>query len=96
MPTPGNGVYMKAMHLPAGHKATSHKHNFEHFSLLARGSMEGCVDGLKENHEGPCVITVKAGVVHEFYAITDCDVFCIHATDETDPDRIDGTLIKGE
>lgn len=96
MPTPGNGVYMKQMHLPAGHEATSHKHNYFHYSLLAKGVMDGEVDGAIERHEGPCVINIDAGKTHKFYAITDCDVFCIHATDESDPDRIDETLIKGE
>lgn len=32
-----SGVYVRQMHLPAGHFAQSHRHKFEHVSILAQG-----------------------------------------------------------
>lgn len=34
----GKQVYVKQMHLPAGHVAQSHKHTFDHLSILAVGN----------------------------------------------------------
>ena len=39
-------------------------------------------------------MTIVADVAHKIYAVTDIVWFCIHATNETDADKIDHTLIK--
>lgn len=89
-------VYMKEMHLPAGHFAETHKHTFPHSSVVLRGRVLLEVDGVTTEHEGPECITIGAGAVHTITALTDSEWYCIHETDETDPARIDHTLIKGE
>ena len=43
--------------------------------------------------EAPACIEIKAGLTHGVKAITDCVWFCIHATDEKDPSRVDELLI---
>lgn len=93
MPTPGNGVYIKQMHLPVGHYVETHKHNYDHFGLLGAGIAEVELDGVTERKQGPCVIEIKAGKVHKITAVTSIDWFCIHASNETDPEKIDETLI---
>ncbi len=41
----------------------------------------------------PACIEIRAGLTHGVKAITDCVWFCIHATDEQDPSKVDDVLI---
>jgi len=41
----------------------------------------------------PACIEIRAGLTHGVKAITDCVWFCIHATDEKDPSKVDDVLI---
>jgi hypothetical protein len=45
--------------------------------------------------EAPACVDVKAGLVHGIKAIEDCVWYCIHATDEKDPSKVDKDIIKG-
>ena len=89
-----NRAYAKQMHLPAGHVAHSHKHSFDHLSILALGRAQVAVDDDVHTYEAGACILIKANAVHEITALDDCIWFCIHATDITDPLVIDSTLIK--
>lgn len=88
------GVYVKQMHLKANYCVDTHKHNFDHFGLLGRGSVIVEIDGKQETHTAPSLIIIKADKTHKITALTDIDWFCIHATDMTDPQSIDEVLIK--
>lgn len=90
----GPKVYAKQMRLAAGQAVATHKHRFDHLSILARGEAVVEVDGTSTTHTGPTGITIAAGREHTITALTDIDWFCIHATDETDVDAIDATLIQ--
>lgn len=93
-----DAVYAKQMHLPAGHVAMSHKHAYSHLSVLAAGK---CIvttigaDGeeVAKEYQSPACIDIKAGVEHQIEAVEDVDWFCIHATQETDPAKIDEVAI---
>lgn len=87
------GLYAKETHIPAGIKLTQHSHTFDHLSALMKGSVMVEVNGRGEVHVAPKLLTIKAGQAHEVTAITDVVWACLHATDETDADRIDETLI---
>ena len=64
----------------AGQKATGHKHPHDHQTLLAHGAISCVADGVRSTFEAPHVIVVRAGVHHEFEALTDdTTFFCIHA-----------------
>lgn len=91
------GVYAKEMHLPAGFSAVSHAHAYDHMSILGKGIVDVTTDtdGTKR-YVAPACLEVKAGVNHMITAIDDATWFCIHATDETDPDKIDRVAIEGE
>jgi len=91
-----NGVYAKQMHLPKGHMAISHKHAYSHLSILAAGSAVVATDGRSRLFHAPACIEIEAGVNHSITAIEDVTWFCIHATDETDPDKVDRVLIQGD
>lgn len=90
-------VYAKEMHIPAGSVAMSHKHSYSHLSCLAKGeciittSIEG--SEVSKEYRAPAMIEIKAGVHHQIEAVTDIAWFCIHATPEKDPDKIDKIAI---
>lgn len=88
------GVYAKQMTLPAGHFAVKHTHNYDHLSILAQGEVVVIVDEEVTYYEAPACISIKAGQEHRIEAIEDAVWFCIHASDETDSDKIDEVLIR--
>lgn len=86
--------YAKQMTLPKGHYAETHSHNYDHLSILASGEVVVVVDGVESHHIGPDCITIKANQEHFIFAVTDSTWFCVHSTDETDPDKVDEVIIK--
>jgi quercetin dioxygenase-like cupin family protein len=88
-------IYAKQMKLPAGHFAVSHKHNYDHLSILSTGIAEVTTDTETRQYTAPACIDIKAGVEHKIVAITDVDWFCLHHTTETDVNKIDKVLIQG-
>jgi quercetin dioxygenase-like cupin family protein len=87
-------LYMKEMSLPARHWAHSHKHNFDHIAFVYKGRVKVVVNGKETMLDGPDAIQIRADAVHKITAVTDTIWFCLHETDETDPDKIDHTLVK--
>lgn len=91
-----SGVYAKQMHLPKGHVAVSHKHAYDHLSILAAGAVVVRTDEGSRVHRAPACLEIKAGVNHAITALEDVTWFCIHATDETDPETVDRVVIQKE
>ena len=91
-----DGLYAKESVFPAGMSILKHTHNFSHLSILAKGKVVVLKGDELEIVEAPACIEIKAGLTHGVKAITDCVWFCIHATDEKDPSKVDEVLIKGE
>jgi quercetin dioxygenase-like cupin family protein len=90
-----DGLYAKEMRVEAGQAILKHTHDFSHLSILARGRVAMLIGDEIEVIEAPACIDVKAGLVHGIKAIEDCVWYCIHATDEKDPAKVDEVLIKG-
>jgi mannose-6-phosphate isomerase-like protein (cupin superfamily) len=94
----GGGVYAKQTVFRPGLILSQHKHRHEHLSLLTHGTVLVSVDGLVSKHTatglGPVVLTIPAGKHHKVESLTAVVWFCIHATDETDPEKVDHELIK--
>jgi quercetin dioxygenase-like cupin family protein len=91
----GGGVYCKLMEIEDGREVPTHKHKFDHLSTLFSGCCIVEANGQQETYYAPDVITIMAGVVHTILAVNGPVVWgCIHATDETDADNIDETLIE--
>lgn len=90
----GGGVYSKEVRLPAGYSMGKHTHSHDHLSILGSGTAVLVVDGTPRTITGPVCLTIQAGKVHEVYAVTDIVWFCTHATEETNPDKIDHELVK--
>lgn len=89
----GGGVYAKEMRVAAGVAIAQHKHRFDHLSLLASGSVEVEVDGMRTTHNAPACLTIKAGKHHGVKALTDVVWYCIHATECADEDEVDAALV---
>jgi quercetin dioxygenase-like cupin family protein len=88
-----SGVYAKDTRIPAGVTLTQHTHPFDHLSILASGTAIVTVDDMAETLTGPVCLTVVANKVHSVQAVTDVVWFCIHATDETDPNNVDMVIL---
>ena len=88
-----SGVYAKETRIPAGHVLVQHAHKYGHLSILASGSVELLVDGIKSIVEAPACLTIAAGKHHGVKSLTDVVWYCVHATDCTDEDDIDEVLI---
>lgn len=90
-----DGLYAKEAFVPAGAAILKHMHDFSHLSILAKGRVAVMKGDLIEIIEAPACIEIKANVTHGVKAMSDCVWFCIHATDEKDPLKVDDVLIKG-
>ena len=88
-----SGVYAKETRIPAGHILVQHKHKFDHLSILASGSVELIVDGVKSVVHAPACLTIEANRHHGVKSLTDVVWYCVHATECTDIDSIDEVLI---
>ena len=88
------GVYTKETRIPAGYVLVQHAHKHDHLSILASGSVELAVDGVKSVVHAPACLTIAAGKHHGIKSITDVVWYCVHATDCTDEDEIDEVLIE--
>lgn len=89
-----DGLYAKEMMIPKGFIAGSHAHNYSHFSILAKGRVILRTDEYNKEYAAPACIEIKAGVHHMIEALEDSAWFCIHATTETDPEKVDEVLIE--
>lgn len=89
-----SGTYLKRMTLPANWEVQTHKHTFDHASILAKGKVIVTANGVESEYVAGDCIDIKANIAHKIISIEDSIWFCIHATSETDPDKIDHTLIK--
>ena len=87
-------LYTKTMWLEAGQTMGKHKHSYSHLSILGQGRALVTTPAGAVEYTAPACITIAANVEHVVHALTDVKWFCIHATDETDPAKIDEVLIN--
>ena len=91
------GLYAKEMNLAKGTFLVQHKHTYDHLSILAKGHVKVLFEGeLCKEYIAPACINIVKGVNHSVLAMDDSVWYCVHATDETDADHIDESLIKEE
>lgn len=89
------GIYAKETRVDAGQILVQHKHEHDHLSILASGTVELLVEDTRCELTGPATITIKAGKHHGIKALTSVVWYCIHRTDCTDPREVDEVLISG-
>lgn len=88
------GIACKRLRFKRGSYAPQHAHIHDHLSVVASGFCRVEVDGVSTDYGPGDCIEVAAGKVHGVRALTDATWLCLHASDETDPDKIDETLIQ--
>lgn len=88
-----DGVYIKETTFDRGEVVPMHEHVHSHFSVLSRGWVVLTVDGEDRELRSGNVLTIEAGKTHTIRALTQATWLCIWATDETDPEKIDETLV---
>lgn len=92
-----DGLYAKEIHVPEGMMVIQHKHTFSHLSVLAKGKVVVLIDGEEPQViTAPACLDIKADTVHGIKALENVVWFCIHATDEKDPAKVDEVIIKKE
>ena len=89
----GAGTYIKETEFGPGEDVPMHEHVHTHQSVLCQGWALLTVDGVATEIRGPKVLTIEAGHRHQVRALTPITWLCIHASDETDPAKIDETLV---
>ena len=89
------GVYAKQMTIAKDCKIPTHKHVYDHLSILAKGRVQVTVSRETTEYIAPAAIEIKRDLVHTLTAMEDSVWYCIHATDETDPESADKTIIVG-
>ena len=90
-----DGLYAKQMFIPKGYTVGQHEHKFSHLSILAKGKVIVKTDDFEKEYTAPSCLEIKQGINHAIVALEDSVWFCIHATDETNIDKIDKVLITG-
>jgi quercetin dioxygenase-like cupin family protein len=88
-----SGLYAKEMTVPKGYIIGTHAHKFAHLSILAKGKVIVKTDESEAIYEAPACLEIKDGINHAIEALEDTVWFCIHATNETDVNKIDEVLI---
>ena len=89
-----DGLYAKQMVIPKGYTACQHKHNYSHLSILAKGRVNVITDDYNQEYIAPACIEIKAEIYHQIVALEDSVWFCIHATEEADPEQAEELLIS--
>ena len=90
------GLYAKQMFVPQGYVVGTHAHTFNHLSILAKGKVIVRTDEGVAEYTAPACLEIKKGINHAIEALEDTVWFCIHATDETDINKIDKVLIESD
>lgn len=88
------GIYAKESFIPADSMVMQHNHTYDHISILAVGSVELVVDDVKTVIHGPACLTIEAKKHHGIKALTDTVWYCIHASNCTNEDEVDNTIIE--
>lgn len=74
----------------------THVHQFDHLTLLAKGSVEVTVDGTARTFTAPQMIWIAKDKDHQLVALEDGTLaFCIHAVRGEDGEPLEAIDISG-
>ena len=84
-----DNVYIKSTYVPKNVKFYSKRTPDNHVAILGFGEIL-MDDGEKQTRfRAPANYVIPAKTRVAFYTITDCVFYCVHATEETDLDKLD-------
>lgn len=74
-------VWIRQKHFKKrGMVIAGHKHNYDHLSILASGTVLVDADGVQTEHTGPKFLVIRKDVVHTIQALSDNVVwYCVFA-----------------
>lgn len=87
------GVYARALEIPAGIQLTGKIHKFEQLNILAKGKMKVLVGDYYKTVEAPFIVVSPPGTKRIAIALEDCVWITVHGTHETDLELIEKTFI---
>ncbi len=87
------GVYARALEIPAGIQLTGKIHKFEQLNILAKGKMKVLIGDYYKEVEAPFIVVSPPGTKRIAIALEDCVWITVHGTHETDLELIEKTFI---
>lgn len=87
------GVYAREVTIPKGALVTGKIHKTEQINILSKGEMSVLTDEGIKRVQAPFTIVSPAGTKRIALAHTECVWTTIHATEETDLEKIEGEFI---
>ena len=87
------GMYAREMWMPADCLITGKIHLTEHLNILSQGRVSVSNKGESVTMEAPYTFVSPVGTKRAIYAHEDSTWTTIHATDLTDPDKIEDEII---
>ena len=88
------GVYIRTIFMPKGMVIIGHEHRTEHFNLVLKGAAKVIMDGVLTEIRAPSVFVSKPGVRKILEITEDMEWATVHATDETDLEKITEIVVK--
>lgn len=81
-------IFVKYTSSKRGNFLVQHVHEYDHLTMIATGMVRLWVDDvIVGDFQAPAPIEIKAGKKHQFFALTDCTIYCIHRMHENEPDK---------
>lgn len=87
------GLYARAIHIPKGTLLTGKIHKQEHLNIVAQGVISVLTEDGPQTVRAPFTMVSKPGTKRVGYALEDTVWITVHATDETDVNKIDDELV---
>jgi hypothetical protein len=90
------GLYARELRIPAGTLLTGKVHKTEHLNILSAGTITVWTEEGMRTLSAPFTLVSQPGTKRVGYAHSDCVWTTVHATDETDLERLEAELVETE
>lgn len=87
------GMYARELRIPAGMVLTGKTHRHAHLNFLLEGDITVWIDGGMRRVQAPLVFVSQPGTKRVGYSHTDTRWVTVHATQETDLEKIEAEVI---
>lgn len=87
------GLYAREIFIPKGTLLTGKIHKEEHLNIISKGEISVLTEQGPQRVKAPCTIVSKPGTKRVGYAHEDTVWITIHATQETEVEKIDEELV---
>ena len=87
------GIYARELFLPAGVILTGKIHKTEHINIISMGDISVITEDGIQRIKAPCTMVVRPGIKRVGFTHTDTIWTTIHATTETDLEKLEEELI---